>query len=133
MAEFASAYWRVSVPPDWTARNNPECATFERQAGVGAVQISAARKEGLVTDEDLRDFAKDHLSAGAKTKELKLGDFEGFVLGYRDDANNWRQWFLRYGATAVFVTYNCPLESQGEEDEIVDSLLSTLRAQQLAL
>lgn len=133
MSDFASAYWRISVPPAWAARNDPECASFERHGGVGSLQISAARKAGLVTDDDLRDFANDHLRAGAKTKDLQLGDFSGFVLRYRDEENYWRQWFLRCGATAVFVAYNCPLESEGEEDEIVDSVLGTLRAQQIAL
>lgn len=133
MTEYVSAYWTVSLPIDWIATNHPECATFERQVGVGALQISAAHKEGLVTDEELREFAGDHLSAGATTKNLRLGDFEGFTFRYRDGDRNCRQWFLRCAATAVFVTYNCPLESKGEEDEMVDSILGSLRAQQFAL
>lgn len=106
---------------------------FERHAGVGALQVSAAHKDGFVTDGDLREFANNHLEAGAKAKSLKVGDFEGFLFSYRDDENTWRQWFLRCDATAVFVTYNCPSESKGEEDEIVDSILGSLKSRQLPL
>lgn len=133
MSDYVSAYWTVFLPADWVATDHPECATFERHAGVGAPQVSAVHKEGFITEEDLREFADNHLEAGAKTKSVKWGGFEGFLFSYRDDENTWCQWFLRCAATAVFVTYNCPLESKGENDEIVDSILGSLKSRQLPL
>jgi hypothetical protein len=133
MPEFASAYWKVSVPTGWVARNDPKCATFTRPGGPGALQVSAARKDGEVTDDDLNDFASEHLGNGAKTKPVTLGDFTGFTFQYRDDENYWRQWFVRRGPLAVFLTYNCPVASYAEESAAVEAIITTLKAQAHAL
>lgn len=133
MAEYATDWWTISLLPDWVPLDDPECSIFERHGGDGALTISAAQKDGFVTGEDLREFASDHLSAGANTRDLKIGDFDGFVFRYRDDENYWRQWFVKCGATLLFVTYNCPVDSAEEEDEAVDRMLSTLRTRQFAL
>ncbi len=133
MSEFTSAYWKVFLPAGWEGRNDPECATFERPGGPGALQISAARKDGEVTDADLNDFAKDHLSNGAKAKPIAAGDFVGFDFQYRDDERYWRQWFVRRGSVAVFLTYNCPLAWYAEESASVESIVTSLRAHAHAL
>jgi hypothetical protein len=133
MPDFASAYWKVSLPQEWSGRNDAECATFVRPGGPGALQISAARKDSEVTDDDLRDFAREHLENGAKTKAVTTGDFCGFTFQYRDDENYWRQWFVRHGPFAVFVTYNCPVAAYGEESATVESIVTSLRAQPEAL
>ena len=133
MPDFASAYWKVSLRQGWSGRNDPECATFARPGGPGALQISASRKDGDVTDEDLRDFARDHLENGAQTEAVTVGDFSGFTFQYRDDENYWRQWFVRHGPLALFVTYNCPVASYGEEGASVDHIVASLRAQDDAL
>lgn len=52
MSDYTSVFWSISVPAEWMGREDPECVTFERLAGVGALQISAARKDSLVSDED---------------------------------------------------------------------------------
>lgn len=133
MSEFDSTLWKLSVPHDWKAFNDPECVTFESAAGLGVLQISAASKNGVITDEDLRDLAEDHLAAGATAVPVRAGDFIGFSLRYHDNTQGTRQWYLRCADAAVFVTYSCAIEVAGEEDELVDSILETLQARKLAL
>jgi hypothetical protein len=132
MPSFASAYWTVSLPDGWTGHNDPECATFVSKGGPGALQISAAKKNDEVTNEDLCDFAREHLDAGAKTKEVTTGDFTGFTFHYGDGERYWRQWFVRHREVAAFITYNCPLSARGEEDAAVNIIISSLKVRDLA-
>jgi len=100
---------------------------------MSALQLSAARKGTEITDEDLREFAENHLAAGASPSPVEAGDFKGFSIAYRDESHHWRQWFLRSHNVAVFVTYNCPVKLAGEEDIVVNTALSDLRLSNGAL
>lgn len=77
---------------------------------------------------DLRDFAAEHLKAGAKPRATEAGDFLGFEICYGDEERFWRQWYLRNGSQMLFVTYNCGLESRGVEDDRVGVALASLAA-----
>jgi hypothetical protein len=128
MSDFMSVFWSASLPSNWAGQNDPECATFVGQKSVGALQISSTRKNGEVTDDDLRDFAAEHLENVAKTRPVTAGDFAGFMFSYGDEENYWRQWFLRHNSVAVFVTYNCSLKHMHQEDSSVDAIIASLRA-----
>ena len=125
--------WELTLAPSWDAQSDTECETITNATGVGALQISAARKDTPVTDEDLAGFAQEHIDAGAKTKPVVLGSFSGMTLRYEVDGSHWRQWYLKHGAVALFVTYNCPAADKGKEDLAVDQMLSSLKARESAL
>lgn len=125
--------WELSLEPSWETQSDEECETLFCPDGVGALQISSARKEGDVTDDDLNNFAADHLNTDTKTKPVILGDFSGIAIQHKADGSLWRRWFLRYGPVALFVTYNCAEEDSGVEDVQVNKMLGTLRAIQNAL
>jgi hypothetical protein len=94
---------------------------------VGALQISSARKEsGPVTSDDLREFAAEHIEAGARLRDVTLGDFTGYHLHFGTEGTYWRYWYLRCGPTLVFITYNCALEKRGSEDKEIQVILETL-------
>ena len=118
----------VQIPDDWQGRHDPECATIRANHDIGALQISAAFKDSEVTDVDLRDFAAEHLEVGATPKAVQLGDFVGFVISFATRDALWRQWFVRNGRQALFVTYNCVPSQRGVEDAAVDEVLATLSA-----
>ena len=125
-AYFGGESWQVMLPKGWHGRHDPECETICSDDAVGALQISCAYKEGRVRDDDLRDFAEEHLVAGAKTRKVEIGAFSGFEFCYEKDGRYWRQWFLRNGSVALFVTYNCDLADAGVENGQVQSILRTL-------
>jgi hypothetical protein len=95
---------------------------------IGALQISAAFKDREVVDADLRDFAADHLNAGANPRPTEAGEFVGFEISFSDGERFWRQWYLRNGRQAIFVTYNCGLASRGVEDGPLGAALASLQA-----
>ena len=128
MAIFTSAFWSVSLPQMWEGHNDPECATFTSAQGIGTLQISSARKDDEVTDEDLLDLARGHLSDGAKTRNVAVGDFKGFTFAYGDGESFWREWFLRRGGLAVFATYNCPATHMHQQDPAVETIISRLQS-----
>lgn len=125
--KFGTDTWTLEVPEGWRAWHDEECATLVGPGDLGALQVSAAFKGSEVLDEDLRDFASDHLAAGARAKAAEAGDYAGFEIAFSDGESFWRQWFLRRGRQALFVTYNCAVDQRGAEDDAVRQALATLR------
>ena len=118
----------MGLPDDWGGEQDDTCTSMFSESGVGALQVSAARNSnGPATDDDLRDFAKEHLDAGAPIKPLTCGAFTGFYLHYSTDDMYQRQWWLRCGDTVVLATYTSDLEEKGKEDAVVDGILNTLQ------
>jgi hypothetical protein len=128
MSQARGAEWSLTLAPSWQAHDDEDCVGIVRPHGLGALQISGARKNTSVTDEDLADFAADHLDADARTRPVTLGDFSGIAIRYGADGIQWRQWFLRHGPVALFVTYNRAEADGGIEDADVDQMLGSLRA-----
>jgi len=83
MPQFGTASWQLDLPPDWQGTFDEDCSTIVRTQGTGALQLSGARKDEEVTDADLRDFAAEHLDAGATAHPVQLGDFSGFRTHFR--------------------------------------------------
>jgi hypothetical protein len=128
MARFGRETWSLVVPDGWRASHDQECATLVGPREEGVLQISVAFKDSEVVDADLRDFAVEHLEAGAKPQPTEAGEFVGFEISFGDDERFWRQWYLRNGRQVLFVTYTCVLELRGVEDGPIDSALSSLVA-----
>lgn len=127
-AHFGRETWSLLVPDDWRAWHDEECATLVADDEIGALQISAAFKDSDVQASDLREFAAEHLEAGAKAKPTEAGDFVGFEIAFRDEDRFWRQWYLRNGRQMLFLTYNCDLESRSAEDAVLRDILASLVA-----
>ena len=128
MNQFNSEWWSVQLPDDWGVEQDDTCTSMFSESGVGALQVSAARNSnGPATDDDLRDFAKVHLDAGAPIKPILCGAFTGFYFHYSIDNSYQRQWWLRCDDTVVLATYTSNLEDKGKEDAVVDGIISTLQ------
>ena len=118
----------MHLPAGWSSEEQPECTAFFADAGFGALQLSAARNSnGPATDDDLRDFAKEHLDAGAPINPVTCGAFTGFYLHYSMGDMHQRQWWLRCDDTVVLATYTSDLKAKGKEDMVVDTILNTLK------
>lgn len=118
---FTSAFWSVELPSSWTVTQEEECATFVTQNLRGILQISSAIKEqGLVTDEDLQEIAKDYVEAGAILIGVKYGLFSGFCLSYATEESFNKEWWLRSGRVMIYVTYNFELTTGGADEEAID-------------
>jgi len=128
MKQCNSHWWSVQLPDDWGTERDDTCTSMFSGTGVGALQVSAARNSnGAATDDDLRDFAKEHLAAGATITPASCGAFTGLYLHYATDDMYQRQWWLRCDDTVVLATYTADLDDKGKEDSIVDTILGTLQ------
>lgn len=127
MSTYSGNSWALTLAPGWTGRSEDDADVLFHPEGAGALRISAARKDDPVTDEDLQGFAAQHPEEGARSEAVECGDFSGHRYDIEGDSVLLRQWFLRAGTLALFLTYNCSLEHAGEEDEALASMLDTLR------
>ena len=128
MKTFRDRYWSLDIPDDWIAEHYPECVSLSHPDGIGELQISASRQGRPVSISELRQFASEHINAGAETQAIRLGDFEGFTFGYGVEDEYWCEWYLKSGSLLLFVTYSCETQDEGKEDDVVEAILETLRA-----
>ncbi|MFC3552487.1 hypothetical protein ACFOLC_15895 [Lysobacter cavernae] len=130
MKNFVSTQtWSASLPDGWTHSADDECITFVGPEDIGALQISSYKKDQLVKDQDLADFAEDHLEAGARPTTVTFGKYTGFRIAFAVDDSFWQQWYLRQDSQMLFVSYNCPIADRTHENREILELLSSLAPQ----
>ena len=120
---FQTECWSVSIPKGWSVKEDSECVTFTRVEPVGAVQVSAHRKSGVVTDRDVRQF----IERKRTIRKIRVGEFTGYTTNYPDQGIFWREWWLRAGTTLIYITYNVALEHKDLEQYEVDGVVDSLR------
>ncbi|MDQ3220606.1 MAG: hypothetical protein M3Q26_07655 [Acidobacteriota bacterium] len=125
--KYNSAWWSVELPDNWEAEQDKDCATFTSERGIGALQISAYRRDDeIVTEEDLLDFAEGELIEGANLNSVSFGEFVGLETSYFAGESFWRKLWLRSGSLLLFVTYTCATEERTLETEGVGRILNSL-------
>lgn len=127
MKEFITDFWKSNLPDDWSADHEAECDSLYHPDGPGILQVSALLQENAITQSDLKEFAKEHVDSGASLETITAGSFDGITISYDVDENYWREWYLKAGNLFLFVTYHCPLADEGNEDDIIDTILETFQ------
>jgi hypothetical protein len=123
-----SAWWSVDIPADWTADEDADCFTFESPDQSVALQFSAARKDGgHISDDDLRDLAREHLDAGARLANVSFGSFTGFSIAFRADGMDHRHWWLRHDSLMVFITLTAPESTLSQHEPTARQILQSLQ------
>ncbi len=128
MSIFVGTNWKIELMPEWIGEDDEECATIYHPDGVGALQISSYTKEDEVTQDDLKEFASEHIEAGAKIVEAKTGAFEGFTFAFGIDNEFWQYWYVSSGKTALLITYNCDDSDQEYEIAKIKTMIASLSA-----
>ena len=118
--------WSATLPDGWSQSSDEECINLEGPRPIGALQISSYTKDAIVSEQDLADFAKEHLSAGARPAQVTFGDYTGFRIDYGADDFFCQEWYLRHGHQMLFITYTCPVDSRAVEDPEILQVLSSL-------
>lgn len=127
MKTFTDPFWQIEIPDDWQAEQDDGCVSIFHDDSFGILQISAEEFEEDVTFDTLNELAEEHIDAGAEPEELQLGVFDGFELDYSVDNEYWREWYLCYDRLFIYITYNCLLEDESNEDDIIDTILGSLK------
>jgi hypothetical protein len=126
--EFKSKWWSVRLPIGWQATESKECVTLQGTRLPSALQISAAIKDaGLVTDEDLTEFATERLGERIALHEAALPEFAGFWAERVENGTYWQEWWLRHGNVLVYVTYNINEAFQKSESAEVSNIVRSLK------
>jgi hypothetical protein len=126
--EYQSDWWSVEVPDRWLVQLDDKCVSFLAETGVGALQISAYRKDfGEVTAEDLRELSSDHLQDNTNAVSIIVGEFQGRTASWVSGELYWRRWWLRSGHLLVYVTYNRSIDDEHQEDSVVERIVGSLK------
>lgn len=118
--------WQIDVPSNWQHQEEEDRIMFYDPVSNGALVISSFREDEPINDDYLEDMLEDHLDADAQLYDENCGDFSGVSCCYDDEQEYWCEWYVFTENVMLFVTYNCPLEHAGEEDDVIDSMLESL-------
>jgi hypothetical protein len=118
--------WSATLPEGWSQSSDEECITLEGASPIGALQISSYTKDGPISEQDLAEFAEEHLSAGAHPVQVTFGDYTGFRVDYGTDDFFCQEWYLRHVDQMLFITYTCPIDSRTLEEPEIFQVLSSL-------
>lgn len=123
---FESPYWRLDVA-GWSVERYGECVSFVSQDIDAALQISTYhRASGQITDSAIEDISRLGAPPEVQRRLVRCGAFTGYSATFDRNAFHWRAWWLKAGATHLYVTYNCAGRYAGKHDQLVDGMLGTL-------
>lgn len=128
MPVYKSPVWRTEYPEGWTSEQDEEGTTsfYDSENEVGIMEISCICKDDRVTKEELLDMAEEIISAGKKPSDVTLGGLSGLMFRYYADEESWKEWYLAKDNCMFFITYDCPREYEGLEDEEIVSIIENL-------
>ena len=124
---YISHWWSVQLPTNWLVEEGEECVSLYSPTGVGALQISAYRKDdGVVTDKLLLGFVnKEQNLQNAVPESVHCGELTGFTISHVEDGTFWQKWWIGKGRLLLFVTYNCKVENREVELATVSTIFGT--------
>jgi hypothetical protein len=126
--KYTGELWSVHIQTNWTFEETSSNVTFFANRGLGALEFSASRNnDSHAKDDDLHALAKQHLDAGAPVLDIACGAFSGFYLHYSVGDTYRRKWWLRRDDVILLATYTSDLSKKGNEDFVIDSILTTLK------
>ena len=124
---FNSLWWSVGLPQHWWGHSEEACVTFQANPPCGALQISAARRDGeIVTDQDLREFAEDRRDPAAQLAHVTFGAFSGVSASCLKAGIFWVEWWLRSEDLMMYATSNVVQGSETREFNVVQSILASV-------
>lgn len=128
MPAFQGLFWRLDVPEGWRVERDADGVTLHPPTGLGVLRITSVRKrQGLVSDEELREIVAGEGIDPATAEPVELGWFRGYADAHERHGERRRRWCLRHGVRVLLITHTCPLDDAGPEDVAVDAVLATLR------
>jgi len=126
MQKYHSDYWQLELPDHWQAEQFEDAISFYDPNSSGTLLISTVVEDEDIDDEYLEEMVAEHLENGAELHDIELGQLDGVTCCYEADEGYWCEWYLRHGRMMLFITYDCALEDEGKEDDVIDSILETL-------
>ena len=123
---IGSDSWSLDLAPGWTARQEADGVSITASARGGVFRLSAMRKSiGTVDEVELEEMASRSPEMGLPRK-VKVGEFSGFAVAYRNAEGLWRRYWLANGNVILLAHYLGPPSSFALEERSVRAMLGTL-------
>ncbi len=128
MNTYNSKWWSTNYPSSWVSEEEKDCHSFYNNDGVGALQVSAYKKEnGEVNNSELISFIEGYTPSDISLEQIYSGDFQGFYCHFISDEEYWKYWILKAGGLMLFITYNCAEDDKGIEDQEIDIITKNIK------
>jgi hypothetical protein len=115
------------MPVGWQAEEGEEgMISLYDPTSNGMLSFSAIKEDEDISDEYLEDLLSEHLEADAELYDVDYNDFSGVSCCYADEEEYWCEWYLRAGPVLLYITYYCPVEDEGLEEDLIESILESL-------
>ncbi len=124
---YQSKYWQVDLPAEWQAEQEDDAVVLYHPDNDGALLISTMQEDEDITDEYLAELVDEHVAADAELEQVEFGPFDGLSVCYESEGEYWCEWYLRARQMLLFITYNCPLDQEAMQDDVVESILESLQ------
>jgi len=119
--------WTLLVPEGWFAERDDDSIVIVDEDDVSNIEISSLKREqGVVSTDEINEFAADLITAGHAGQNVTVAGFNGLLFEYEDDEEWVREWYLAKGPLLLLITHCCDAEHQGLDNQSVDQLLSSL-------
>jgi len=121
--------WTTTCPQGWIMENDEDSVLlYDPDEGVGTLEISCfCKDDSPTTEEELLELAADTIAAGARRMDVSLGEMSGLLFFYSDEGMAWKEWYLAAGNCVFFITYDCPEDMEGAEDEELAEIIGSLK------
>jgi len=127
MRQYKTQYWSLNIPTLWDAEFKDETDVIYDQAGIGELVISTLYQDEGISDEQLEAMASEHVDSDAIIDDVVLGDLSGITVSFEQGDEYWSEWYLRSEKLLLFITYNCDLKNADVDEDVVESILESLR------
>lgn len=117
----------VEYPDNWIVKKCEECISFYAEDGVDALQISAYSKDGIVTLEDLKEFAENEVPKDANVASVFIGNYFGLQSKFEYKKTFWQVLFLAKDKVFLYITYNCDFELKETEKDVILQIINSLK------
>jgi len=133
MRSVETDWWLIDLPDEWEAEQDEETIVIGDEDGVGALEITTLeRSDEDVEPADVHELAQALVPSDIAGVPVRINEFSGLYFEYEDEGDAVREWLLRDGALLLLVSYSCDLDNRGFDDDVVDEILETLQAKNVA-
>lgn len=126
MKKYETEHWQLNLPDAWQIEELEDAVSFFDPDSNGTLMISTLVEDEPISDEFLEEMLEVHHNADAELYDVEYGPFAGVTCCYANDEEYWCEWYLVTDNLMLYVTYNCPLEEEGMEDDLIESILESL-------
>jgi hypothetical protein len=128
-------WFSLAIPPGWIVKEDQDLVSFFDPNGVGALQISPARRDrpGRPDPAEARELAESFARSqgwtlGASTISAQtIGGGPGSSFEREASGDYWQVWHAVSGTRAATITYTCKTADRAQEAAVRVAIFGSFR------